>query len=76
VRGKGKLGRVKQLLKSQNSSTKLQINLNFQYPMTKTLTTVKSHHFVDPGLSVIMPVDKVLDGSFVSNFEFGSLGFI
>jgi hypothetical protein len=44
--------------------------------MTKTLTTVESHHFVDPGLLVIMPVDKVLDGSFVSNFEFGSLGFI
>jgi hypothetical protein len=44
--------------------------------MTKTAPTVASHCFATAGMLAIMPMDKVLDGSFVSNFEFGSLEFI
>jgi hypothetical protein len=44
-----------QQLKSQISSTKLQINLKFQYSMTKTFTAAVSHHFAKMGLSVMMP---------------------
>jgi hypothetical protein len=52
--------------------------------MTKTVTTVVSHRFANPGLPVMMPLGNNVEGSFVwpatssveSNFEFGLLGFI
>jgi hypothetical protein len=45
--------------------------------MTKTFTTVVSHRFANPGLPVMMPLGTtVVEGSFVWNFEFGSLGFV
>jgi hypothetical protein len=90
-------------IKSQISSTKLQINLNFQYSMTKTFTTRLSHGQINYSTTVMMPLDIIVGGMFVwpatipsavscirpelmskaglncsvvSNFEFGSLGFI
>ena len=44
--------------------------------MTKTYTTVVSYCFVNPGLSVMVLLGINVDGSFVLNFEFESLGFI
>jgi len=44
--------------------------------MTKTSAQVVSHRFLEPVLPVMITVGTALDGSFVSNFEFGSLGFI
>jgi hypothetical protein len=44
--------------------------------MTKTFTDVVSHRFANLGLPVMIPLSKTVDGSFVWNFEFGSLRFI
>jgi hypothetical protein len=44
--------------------------------MTKTFTTVDSQNFANPGLPVMMPLGTLVNGSFVWNFEFGSLGFV
>ena len=63
-------------IKSQISSTKLQINLKFQYSMTKTFTAVDSHRLPNPGLPVMMPLGITVKGLFVWNFEFESLGFV
>ncbi len=52
-----------------------QVDLKFQYSMTKTFTTVISHRLANPGLPVMMPWGFTVNGSFVWNFEFGSLGF-
>jgi hypothetical protein len=84
IRGQGKVKvntnpvyqKILFALKSQISSTKLQINLKFQYSMTKTGTTVASNRFTNPGLPVMMPLSKTLEVFLVWNFEFESLGFV
>ena len=43
--------------------------------MTIRFTTVDSHNFANPGLPVMIPLGALVNGSFVWNFEFGSLGF-
>ena len=42
--------------------------------MTKKFTTVVSHRFANHGLSLRIPLETVVDGSFVWNLEFESLG--
>ena len=54
--------RFDKTVKSQISSIKLQINLNFQYSMTKTFTIVVSHRFANPGVPVMMPLGTTVDG--------------
>jgi len=44
--------------------------------MTETFPTVASNSFANPNLPVIMPLSITVDGLFVWNFEFGSLGFV
>ena len=44
--------------------------------MTKTLTAVDSYHIANPSLPEAVPFGATADGSFVRNFEFGSLGFV
>ena len=44
--------------------------------MNKTLTIVVSRLFLYLGLPVMMPLGTTAYGSFVWNFEFGSLGFV
>jgi len=63
-------------IKSQISSTKLQINLKSQYSMTKTFTKIAARHDVKSGEPGMLPLDAIADGSFVWIFEFGSLGFV
>jgi hypothetical protein len=53
-----------------------QINLKFQYSMTETFTTDVSNPFVNPDLSAMIPLWKTAEGSFVWDFEFGSLEFV
>ena len=63
-------------IKSQISSTKSQINHKFQYSMTKASATVVSNPFTSPGLPVMIQLDTTLEGLFVLNFKFGSLGIV
>jgi hypothetical protein len=44
--------------------------------MTKIFTAVVLHRFTNSGLPVMMPWRTTSEGSFIWNFEFGSLGFI
>jgi len=44
--------------------------------MIKTLTTIVSKRIANSGPSVMMPLGKIAEESFVWYFEFGSLGFI
>jgi len=44
--------------------------------MTKLLTTVDSSRFANPGLPEAMSLGTTVDGSFIWNFEFRSLGFV
>jgi hypothetical protein len=44
--------------------------------MAKTFTIVVSHCFPNPGLPVMMLLGTTVDGLFVWNFEFESLGFV
>jgi hypothetical protein len=44
--------------------------------MIKTFTVLVSHHFANPDSPVMMLLGTTVDGFFVWNFEFGSLGFI
>jgi len=44
--------------------------------MTKTLTAVDSYCIANPSLPEAVPFATTVDGSFVWNFEFGSLGFV
>jgi hypothetical protein len=44
--------------------------------MTKTLTPVVIHRFINFGLLAAILSGSTAEGSFVWNFEFGSLGFI
>ena len=62
--------------KSQTSSTKIQINLKSQYSMSKTFPSIVSHCFVNPGQPLMMPLGLTTSGTFVWNFEFGSLCFV
>jgi hypothetical protein len=62
--------------KSQISSTKLQINLKFQYPMTKTFHAVVPYRGISLCPLVIMPFGTNAGESCVWNFEFGSLEFV
>jgi uncharacterized membrane protein len=63
-------------IKSQISSTKLQINLKLQYSMTKTFITVLLHRFANPGPPVMMLLSTSVISLYIWNFEFGSLGFV
>jgi hypothetical protein len=63
-------------IKSQISSAKLQINLKSQYSMTKTFANIAARQDVKSGEPVMMPFGTMAEGSFVSIFEFGSLGFV
>jgi hypothetical protein len=60
----------------KSQSTKLQKNLKFQYPMTKTFTAVGPYRFAKLALAVILPSGTNAGESGVWNFEFGSLEFI
>jgi len=42
--------------------------------MTKTYTTVVSHRFANPVLSMMIQLGTTVDGLYVWNFKFGSLG--
>jgi len=44
--------------------------------MTKTITIVDSYRIAIPDLPEAMPLGTTIDGSFVWNFEIGSLGFV
>jgi len=44
--------------------------------MTKTITTIDSYNFANPGLPAMIPLAVFINGSFVCNFEFESLGFV
>jgi len=44
--------------------------------MTKTFTTIVSHRFANPILPVMVQLGMTVDGLFVWNFEFESLGFV
>jgi len=44
--------------------------------MTKTLTTVDSYRLANPSFSEAVPLGTTADGSFVWDFEFGSLGLV
>jgi len=44
--------------------------------MTKTFTTIAKHRFLNPVEHLVGPLGTLLDGSFVWNFEFGSLEII
>ena len=50
-----------------------QVNLKFQYPMTKTFTAIVPYRFAKLAVPAILPFGTNADGSFVWNFEFGSL---
>jgi hypothetical protein len=63
-------------LKFQISSTKLQINSKFQYPMTKTFTAVVPYRCTNLCPPMIMPFGTNAGGSSVWNFKFGSLEFV
>jgi hypothetical protein len=44
--------------------------------MIKTFTVLVSHHFANPDPPVMMLLGTTVAGSFVWNFEFGSLEFV
>jgi hypothetical protein len=52
-------------IKSQISSTKLQINLKSQYSMTKTLAKIAARHDVKSGEPGTIPLGAMAGGSFV-----------
>jgi len=55
--------RFSETIKSQISSSKLQINLKLQYSMTKTFTAIVSLRFANPGLPVMKPLGANTDRS-------------
>jgi hypothetical protein len=59
-------------IKSQISSTKLQINLKSQYSMTKTFAKIAARREVKSGEPGMMLLGAMADGSFVWIFEFRS----
>jgi len=60
------------MMKSQISSTKLQINLKSQYSMTKTFTKIAARRDIKSGEQG-MPLGAMADGSFVWSAS-GGLG--
>ena len=60
------------IMKSQISSTKFQINLKSQYSMTKAIIKTPARRDVKSGEAGMVPLDTMADGSFVWIFEFGS----
>jgi len=50
-------------IKSQISSTKIQINLKLKYSMTKTIPTIGSHPFANSDKPVMIPMDMMTVGS-------------
>jgi len=44
--------------------------------MTKTFIRLVSHRLANLGLPIMMPLGTTVEGLFVWNFEFGSLGFV
>jgi hypothetical protein len=72
----GYIGRFKKTVKLQNSCTKLPINLNCQYSMTQTFATRVVPHYGHTGELGMRPLDAPVNGFFVCDFEFGSLGFV
>jgi len=64
------------MIKSQISSTKLQINLKFQYSMTKTFARIAARGDIKSGEPGMMPLRAMTGRSFVWIFEFGLLGFV
>ena len=44
--------------------------------MIKTFTTFDSHNFARPGLPVMILLGTHVNGSFIWNLVFGSLGFV
>jgi hypothetical protein len=56
------------IIKSQISSTKLQINLKSQYSMTKTFTKIAARRDVKSGEPGMVPFGATADGSFVLIF--------
>ena len=63
-------------IKSQISSTKLQINLKFQDSMTKIFVAVVPYRFGNFDPPVVIPFGTKVRESCVWNFEFGSLEFV
>jgi hypothetical protein len=63
-------------IKIQNPSTKLQINLKFQKPMTETYTAIGQYRSTKLALPIILPFRTKVDRSMVWDFEFGLLGFV
>jgi hypothetical protein len=63
-------------LKFQISSIKLQINSKFQCSMTKTHAIAVSGDFLNGGIEEIIFWGIKAGRPCVSNFEFGSLGFV
>jgi len=59
-------------VKSQISSTKLQINLKSQSSMTKTFVKIAACRAIKSGAPGIMPLGATASRSFIWNFEFGS----
>jgi hypothetical protein len=68
--------RFSKTIKSQIPSTKLQINLKSQFPMTKTPTAVGLWCFTNLCPPVMMSFGIEDGGAWVWNFEFGSLEFV
>jgi len=56
-------------IKCQIPSTKLQIKLKFQYPMTKTTKAVNWYRFEKLALLVLMSFRTKVEQSFVWNFN-------
>jgi len=44
--------------------------------MSKTFLSIESHRSANPGQPLMMPLSLTTSGTFVWNFEFGSLGFV
>jgi len=44
--------------------------------MIKTITVLVSHHFANPDQRVMILLSTTVNGSYVWNFEFGSLEFV
>jgi hypothetical protein len=64
------------IFKSQIQSTKLQINLKFQYSMTKTFSAGVAFRCTNLCSPVIVPFCINACGAPVWSFGFGSLGFV
>ena len=64
------------ILSQYKKELKVQVPNKFQISMTKAFTVVVSHRFANPVLPVRIQLGTTVNGLFVWNFEFGSLGFV